>query len=229
MAIGRQEASALVGEQNRSVASLSRRSFYQRRGKRALDLALGAPLLLLALPVIALLALMTMLTSGWPPFYAARRTGLGGREFSMWKIRTMRRNADESRLQWSETHPELALEYALHQKVRNDPRVTRLGRILRRASLDELPQLWNVVRGDMSLVGPRPYFLEELIEAPGILGVVCSVKPGLTGPWQVGGRNRLLPDERMELDRLYVQNVTGSSDLRFLLGTARSLLRMDGI
>jgi len=230
MALGRQEASALVAGQSGGVAAaLPGRSFYQRRGKRALDLALGAPLLLLALPVIALLAFMTMLTSGWPPFYAARRTGLGGREFSMWKIRTMRRDADESRLQWSETHPELALEYALHQKVRNDPRVTRLGGLLRRASLDELPQLWNVVRGDMSLVGPRPYFLEELIEMPSVLGAVCSVKPGLTGPWQVGGRNRLLPDERTELDRQYAEDVSASSDLRYLLGTARCILRMDGI
>jgi lipopolysaccharide/colanic/teichoic acid biosynthesis glycosyltransferase len=229
MAIGRQDAS-LVAEQSRGAyAAVPRRSFYQRRGKRALDLGLGAPLLLLALPVIVLLAFLTMLTSGWPPFYAARRMGVGGREFSMWKIRTMRRDADESRLQWSETHPELALEYALYQKVRNDPRVTRLGAILRRASLDELPQLWNVVRGDMSLVGPRPYFFEELVETPGVLGVICSVKPGLTGPWQVGGRNRLLPDERMELDRQYARDVSPSSDLRYLLGTARCILRMDGI
>jgi lipopolysaccharide/colanic/teichoic acid biosynthesis glycosyltransferase len=147
----------------------------------------------------------------------------------MWKIRTMRRDADESRLQWGETHPELALEYALHQKVRKDPRVTRLGGLLRRASLDELPQLWNVVRGDMSLVGPRPYFLEELTEAPSVLEVVCSVKPGLTGPWQVGGRNKLLPDERIELDKHYVSDVSASADLRYLLGTARCILRMDGI
>ncbi len=229
MALGRQETSALVAEQSRREVSVPRRSFYQRRGKRALDLALGAPLLLFALPVIGLLALLTMLTWGWPPFYAARRTGLGGREFSMWKIRTMRRDADESRLQWTETHPELALEYALNQKVRNDPRVTHLGALLRRASLDELPQLWNVVRGDMSLVGPRPYFLEELIAAPSVLGVVCSVKPGLTGPWQVGGRNRLLPDERIELDRQYVRDVSASSDLRYLLSTASCILRMDGI
>jgi exopolysaccharide production protein ExoY len=229
MAIGRQDAS-LVAEQSRGEYTASpRRSFYQRRGKRALDLGLGAPLLLLALPVIVLLAFLTMITSGWPPFYAARRMGVAGREFSMWKIRTMRRDADESRLQWSETHPELALEYGLHQKVRNDPRVTRLGGILRRASLDELPQLWNVVRGDMSLVGPRPYFFEELVEAPGVIGVICSVRPGLTGPWQVGGRNRLLPDERMELDSQYVRDVSASNDLRYLLGTARCILRMDGI
>ena len=160
-----------------------------------------------------------MLTSGWPPFYAARRLGLGGREFSVWKIRTMRRNADESRLLWAETHPELAIEYALNLKVRNDPRVTHLGRLLRRASLDELPQLWNVVRGDMSLVGPRPYFLEELIESPNVLGAICSVKPGLTGPWQVGGRNRLLPAARMDLDTGYAADVTISSDIRYLLGT----------
>jgi exopolysaccharide production protein ExoY len=230
MAIGHRESSVLVAEQTRSVAAgRIRRTFYQRRGKRALDLALGAPLLFLASPAILVLASLTMLTSGWPPFYAARRLGLGGREFSMWKIRTMRRDADESRLLWAETHPELALEYAMNQKVRNDPRVTWLGRILRRASLDELPQLWNVVRGDMSLVGPRPYFFEELMETPNVLGAVCSVKPGLTGPWQVGGRNRLLPPERTDLDREYVTEVTAANDLRYLLGTARCILRMDGM
>jgi lipopolysaccharide/colanic/teichoic acid biosynthesis glycosyltransferase len=147
----------------------------------------------------------------------------------MWKIRTMRRDAYESLMLWPETHPELALEYATNQKVRNDPRVTPLGRLLRRASLDELPQLWNVVRGDMSLVGPRPYFLEELMEAADVMAAVCSVKPGLTGPWQVGGRNRLMPLERLQLDQGYAIAISAASDVRYLLGTAGCILRMDGI
>ena len=148
------EGSALTSAQTLgNSAQRVEQSFYRRRGKRILDLALGIPLLVLALPIILVCALLTVALSGWAPFYGARRLGRGGRAFTMWKVRTMVRDADKMLLCWRETHPDLAREYDQKFKVKDDPRVTRLGRLLRRTSIDELPQLWNVVSGDMSSWG----------------------------------------------------------------------------
>ncbi len=167
-ALTRQEAAAagVFSTPSYSAEAATRGGFYRRRGKRVLDLALGIPLALVALPIVVASAAAVLITSGRPIFYRATRIGRGGREFSMWKLRTMVPNAEQVLADWLERNPELAAEYQANFKLRDDPRVVPFGRFLRRTSLDELPQLLNVLRGDMSLVGPRPYFDHELEPFP---------------------------------------------------------------
>ena len=193
--------------------------------KRGLDLGLGVPLLLLALPVILGVALAVKLDSRGPSMFLQRRAGLGGRSFRMFKFRTMHADA-ERRLE------EIGVDFENLAdpmfKLPDDPRVTRLGRTLRRLSLDELPQLLNVVKGDMSMVGPRP---EEL----GIVRLYApeerfrlDVKPGLTGPMQVFGRGELQWDERLAVEREYVENLSLGRDIRILAMTAATVVRGRG-
>lgn len=202
-------------------------TFYERRGKRLLDIALGTAFLIGLLPFIAATALVVLLVSGWPVFYGAERLGRHGRPFRMLKFRTMVNGAHHMLADLLETEPALAREYQQNLKLRKDPRRTRLGVLLRRLSIDELPQLWQVITGEMSLVGPRPYAVEEadlLSSHPEIL----DSRPALTGPWQVAGRNDLSPRLRIALDAYYVANVTLAQDLRYLAMTLKCLLRANG-
>jgi exopolysaccharide biosynthesis polyprenyl glycosylphosphotransferase len=192
--------------------------------KRVMDLLGSAFLLLLLAPLLALVALAILVDSGRPVFFRQRRIGEGGKAFSVFKFRTMVTDA-EQRL------PELVDLATLEQpafKIPDDPRVTRLGRPLRRVSLDELPQLLNVLRGDMSLVGPRPE--EEAVVAlyderqRGRL----AVKPGMTGPMQVYGRSDLTFEERLAMERDYLDNLSVLTDLAILLRTPRAIIHGDG-
>lgn len=193
-------------------------------GKAILDRSLGAVLLAVALPVILAAALAARRTSPGPAFYSQTRVGVDGRTFKMWKIRSMYIDADarrEALLAVNEGH-------GLLFKVRNDPRVTPLGRVLRRYSLDELPQLLNVVKGDMSLVGPRPPLLEEVAQYEDQVQRRLHVRPGLTGLWQVSGRSNLSWEESMRLDLRYVDNWSVMMDLLILWKTARAVLAGSG-
>ena len=200
---------------------------YERFGKRALDIVLGSLLALALLPLIAAVALAVLATSGRPVFYASERMGRNRRHFLMWKFRTMVIDADDVFERWKLTHPELASELATNWTLPDDPRRTPLGRFLRRSSLDELPQFWNVLRGEMSLVGPRPYLGRESIE-PRLDQRIHDVKPGLTGPFQVRGRKGLAPRTRMEIEASYASGVGLLRDLAYIARTAGPLLKMDG-
>jgi len=202
-------------------------TLYQRRGKRLLDIMLGTTLFIGLLPFMAAIALVVLLVSGRPVFYGADRLGPQGRPFRMLKFRTMVNGAHHMLTDLLEAEPALAREYQENLKLRKDPRRTRMGAVLRRLSIDELPQLWQVITGEMSLVGPRPYAVEEaalLSSHPEIL----DSRPALTGPWQVSGRNDLSPRLRIALDAQYVSNVTLAQDLRYLVMTLKSLLRANG-
>lgn len=192
--------------------------------KRTLDLGLGGVLALFALPVVAIAALAVKLDSPGPAFHTEPRVGRGGRKFPCFKLRTMYLDASERLAAHLVADPQAREEWERYRKLRRyDPRVTRVGRFLRRWSLDELPQLWNVLRGEMSLVGPRPYLPEEteLLSGDGML----DVPPGLTGLWQVSGRNALDFQTRQLLDRWYVSNWTPWLDLFILLRTPPAILR----
>ncbi len=204
------------------------RTFYGRRGKRLLDVALGALLFVVLLPVTVVVVLAVLLMSGWPVLYSAERVGQGGRSFRVWKFRTMVRGADKVLQQWMETDPNLAAEYERGFKVDDDPRVTALGRFLRRSSLDELPQLWNVIKGDMSLVGPRPIVEAEVAKYGDHSGVLLSVRPGLTGRWQVNGRNHVEYPERMWVELDYCRSVGLLGDMAILVRTLITPLRYNG-
>lgn len=204
-------------------------TFYERRGKRLLDISLGTALLIAVLPLMAAIALVVLLVSGWPVLYGAERMGRQGRPFRMWKFRTMTRNASEALQEWKTTHPELATEYEKDFKLSDDPRVTAVGRLLRKLSLDELPQLWNVIRGEMSLVGPRPVVETELANYGANAAKFLSVRPGITGRWQVNGRNAVVYPERVWVELAYCRSVTLPGDLAILARTLLTLIRHNGI
>ena len=192
-------------------------------GKRAFDLAALVLLLPIVLPLIAAICLLLLL-SGGRPFYAQARIGKGGLPFRMWKFRSMVPDADAALTNLCATDPALAVEWAQNQKLQHDPRVTRLGRLLRRTSLDELPQLWNVARGDMSLVGPRPFMAEQedLYRAAGGRGYF-RLRPGLTGLWQVSDRRRTEVSVRVKCDETYARTKSLLLDLRLIAATARAM------
>lgn len=194
------------------------------RVKRTLDIALAALLFVPLLPVLALLAVLIRLDSSGPVFYIQRRLGRGGSTFRLFKFRTMHVGAHERLQEVLDSDPEARREYETYAKLTNDPRVTRVGRFLRKYSLDELPQLLNVLNGSMSLVGPRAYMPEELPKMNGCSGIVTRVTPGITGLWQVSGRNTLSFDERVRLDTRYVQNWSFSLDLYLLARTVPTVL-----
>jgi undecaprenyl-phosphate galactose phosphotransferase len=208
-------------------ASAAAAGFYRRRGKRLFDLALGSLMLISCLPLALMVAIAVLLTSGWPLFYASERVGQGGGRFWMWKFRTMVHDADIVMEHWKRTHPQLASQYAVNYKLKDDPRVTPLGRFLRSSSLDELPQFFNVLRGDMSLVGPRPY-LPNLPPDAESMATILSLRPAVTGPFQVNGRNALSPQQRMQLDVDYANSVTFLGDCRLLLQTLKPIIKRDG-
>lgn len=189
------------------------------------DVILAAALALIALPLGTLIALAIVLDSRGPVFFRQTRLGLGRRPFHLWKFRTMIVASDGAFQEYLDRNPGLAREWRLTHKLRSDPRITRVGRFLRKASLDELPQLWNVLRGDMSMVGPRPIVPEEIVKYGPAFALYSQVSPGLTGLWQVSGRNDIPYHRRVELDSRYIRNWTPWLDGRILLQTLGVLLR----
>jgi lipopolysaccharide/colanic/teichoic acid biosynthesis glycosyltransferase len=192
--------------------------------KRALDVAVSAALLVLLSPILVAIAIWVALDSSGSAFFSQRRAGRHGRPFVMWKFRTMQADA-EAQL------PTLVPLGELPEpvfKLRSDPRITRAGRVLRRWSLDELPQLWNVLRGEMSLVGPRPEQVELVERYSQDELVRVAVKPGMTGPMQVAGRGELLLKERVAIDRAYIESMSLSRDLRILAQTLAAVIRARG-
>jgi lipopolysaccharide/colanic/teichoic acid biosynthesis glycosyltransferase len=191
--------------------------------KRAIDIAGAAVGLLILAPLLVLLAVAVRATSRGAPLLRQRRAGRGGREFRMWKFRTMISGAEGMRpllMEASRDGDWLLLD--------RDPRITRLGRALRRTSLDELPQLVNVLHGDMSLVGPRPLPVEEHSRIPSWALPRTDVRPGMTGLWQIRGRTRLGFTQMLELDCEYVRAPSLRADLRILAATVPALLTAKG-
>jgi len=196
--------------------------------KRYLDVIISLALLIIALPVLAAIAAVIKTTSRGPVLFRSKRLGWGGREFWCYKFRTMVPDAEQQLL----SRPDLQRQFSDGFKIKNDPRVTRLGAFLRKTSLDELPQLFNVLRGDMSLIGPRPILPPELtkrIDCYGSHGVqLLSVKPGLGGIWQVSGRSDTSYAERIAMDMDYVARRSIWLDLKLMFLTAIVVIRRRG-
>lgn len=195
--------------------------------KRMLDIGLGIVMLVVFAPAFALLSLFIALDGG-QIFYGHHRVGRGGKTFACYKFRTMIVGAHECLDEYLALHPAAAVEWRNNQKLDNDLRITPVGRFLRRTSLDELPQIWNVLRGEMSLVGPRPVTQIELARYGDNVDRLLSVRPGMTGLWQVSGRNRLSYSERVALDMRYIANRSLWRDCIILFKTIRVLLQRDG-
>jgi Undecaprenyl-phosphate galactose phosphotransferase WbaP len=199
-----------------------------RTAKRMIDFACATVLILLLLPLLAIISLVVVAESGFPVFYFDKRLGYRGRNFRMWKFRTMVQNSAEALEQYLTNRPDLQKEWAENQKLRNDPRITLVGRVLRKTSLDELPQLWNVIRGEMSLVGPRPIIDAEVAKYRENYSLFVKTTPGLTGLWQVSGRNRTTYAERVAYDTYYVRNWSVWMDIYLLAKTIGTVLTGDG-
>lgn len=191
--------------------------------KRAFDIAASASALVVLAPLVAVAGIAVRLSSPGGVFFGHERVGRGGQRFRCWKLRTMAADAEER----------LRRDPALHESYRNnsyklpddrDPRITPLGRFLRQTSIDELPQLWNVLVGDMSIVGPRPLIAEELHHFAGHVLTLLSVRPGLTGAWAVNGRHRLKYPRRAEIEVEYVRNCSLRTDLSIMLRTASAMV-----
>jgi lipopolysaccharide/colanic/teichoic acid biosynthesis glycosyltransferase len=196
--------------------------------RRALDI-LGALLGVgFLLPVFLVIAALIKLQDGGPVFFAQERLGRGGRLFRCLKFRTMVVNAPARLEAVLASDPEARREWRLYQKLKRDPRITSLGRFLRSSSLDELPQLLNILVGDMSLVGPRPIVAAEIPRYAARLSHYCQVRPGLTGLWQVSGRNHVTYRRRIAMDCLYVQKRTLFTDLVIIAMTIPAVLLRRG-
>lgn len=199
-----------------------------RLAKFLIDLAATLIGGLFILPLIVVIAVLIRLDSPGPIFYSQTRIGQGGHHFKAWKFRTMVKNADIALLDYLDKHPDLREAWERDQKLRRDPRVTRIGGFLRRTSLDELPQLWNILRGEMSLVGPRPIVDEEVEKYGDKFELFKKVIPGLTGLWQVSGRNNITYEERVSLDAYYVRNWSVWLDVYILLRTIWVVITAEG-
>lgn len=196
--------------------------------KRLLDLFLIFFFLPLLLLLWVLIALAIKLDSPGPVFYTQKRVGHGGKDILIWKFRTMVENAEEVLEQYLARYPALRAEWDKNFKLKHDPRITRMGRLLRRTSLDELPQLWNVLCREMSLIGPRPIVAEEIPLYGDDFDIYKQVVPGMTGLWQISGRNDTTYQERVNLDVYYVQNWSIWLDVHILIHTIVSALQGRG-
>ncbi|HIK45285.1 MAG TPA: undecaprenyl-phosphate galactose phosphotransferase WbaP [Leptolyngbyaceae cyanobacterium M65_K2018_010] len=199
-----------------------------RMTKACLDLVLTTLIGAGLLPLIGLIALLIKLDSPGPVFYGQKRLGRDGNAFVAWKFRSMVPQADQVLEEFFQANPALRRQWHRDHKLRYDPRVTRVGRFLRRTSLDELPQLWNVLRGEMSLVGPRPIVGEEIPRYAEKYRLYTKVLPGLTGLWQVSGRNNVSYSERVSLDAYYVRNWSVWLDIHILLRTIWVVITGEG-
>ncbi|MBX3426433.1 MAG: undecaprenyl-phosphate galactose phosphotransferase WbaP [Pirellulales bacterium] len=192
--------------------------------KRATDLLVAGAAAVMLAPLFLGLSIAIKLTSPGPIFYGHERVGRGNTRFKAWKFRTMVSNADKVIHDYLDKHPELRAEWEQDHKLKNDPRVTKLGKWMRKWSIDELPQVWNVIRGDMSVVGPRPIVEDEIVKYGEHFETFCSVLPGMTGLWQVCGRNDTTYDERVQLDVYYIHHWSPWLDCYLLARTVKTVL-----
>lgn len=196
--------------------------------KRIFDLLFGVFAIVFFAPFLIGVAFLILVTDGGPVLFRHERVGLGGRRFGCLKFRTMCRDADRRLEDHLARDPAARAEWQATRKLKRDPRLNLAGDFLRKTSLDELPQLWNVIRGEMSIVGPRPVVADEASYYGADFEVYKSVMPGLTGLWQVSGRSDTTYDERVALDVRYVETRTLAGDILIILKTIGVILRREG-
>jgi len=197
--------------------------------KRIFDIVFSLSILVLFLPVFAMIALIVAITSKGAIVYAHSRVGRGGKKFGCYKFRSMYFDADKRLEELLKNNPELKKEWEKNFKLKNDPRITPIGSFLRKTSLDEFPQFWNVLKGDLSVVGPRPVIQDEIVKYYGDKAAfVLSIRPGLTGLWQVSGRSNTSYDVRVLLDEEYINKQSLALDIKLVLKTIPAMLTSRG-
>jgi exopolysaccharide production protein ExoY len=200
---------------------------YVAVGKRVLDILIVVFSAWLTVPLIAICATLAA-RDGHFPFFGHKRVGLNGKEFRCWKIRTMVPNAEAKLNAYLDANPSAKAEWNATRKLKNDPRIIRFGQFMRKTSLDELPQIFNVLTGQMSVVGPRPIVQDELSLYGAGQTTYLALRPGITGLWQISGRNDISYAERVAFDMDYYRNLTFVQDLKIILGTFRVILVRTG-
>ncbi|MCR5605802.1 MAG: exopolysaccharide biosynthesis polyprenyl glycosylphosphotransferase, partial [Treponema sp.] len=196
--------------------------------KRIVDLLILLAMSPLVIPIVLIVSIIVKISSPGPIFYGHKRVGKDGKEFKCWKFRSMVINADKMLDKILEEHPEMREEWERDRKFTHDPRVTKIGKILRKTSIDELPQLWNVLVGEMSFIGPRPVTSPELAKYGDKANFILSVLPGLSGMWQISGRSTTGYEERITLDSYYIQNWSVWLDLWIIIKTVWVVLKGKG-
>lgn len=201
----------------------------EKTAKRCLDIIGGIVGILLLIPIIVFLYIAKLITKDKGPlFYIQNRIGKNGKKFKMYKFRSMVVGADEKLQKYLEENKDARDEYKKYKKLKNDPRITKVGAFIRKTSLDEFPQFINVLKGDMSLVGPRPYLEREISDMDYFYKYITSCKPGVTGLWQVSGRSECTFDERMQLDMEYFRKNSLGNDIKILGKTVHNIVKKEG-
>lgn len=199
--------------------------YLRSTGKRLFDIIFALTVIVATMPAWLVICVLVALDGG-PVFYGQKRMGKGGRTFLCWKFRTMSVNAEEALQCLIQSDPDIAREWQSTQKLKFDPRVTRVGRWLRKTSVDELPQFFNVLNGTMSVVGPRPFAQDQVVlYHPVVLSKYLAVKPGLTGSWQVYARHDTTFECRARFDQIYVEKASFARDLALVIKTPLAMLK----
>lgn len=193
--------------------------------KRILDVVLASIGLVALSPLFLLIGIIIKIDSRGPIFFAHDRIGKNGKPFKMYKFRTMHKNAQEMIKDFTE---EQMKEWKENYKLKDDPRITKVGNILRKTSLDELPQIWNIIKGDLSIIGPRPIVTDELKKYGENKEKFLSVTPGLTGYWQANGRSDTTYEERMEMELYYVDHISWKLDIKIFFKTIIAVIKKEG-
>ncbi|MEM9348793.1 MAG: sugar transferase [Pseudomonadota bacterium] len=222
------QASSPARSDDRAVVYDQPNAVYAKSTKRGFDLVVSIMLLPILIPIICLLYVPVRM-SGGPGFFGHKRVGRDGRIFLCWKLRTMVPDAEERLRAVLASDPEARKSWEADRKLRNDPRITKFGEFLRKTSLDELPQIFNVLKGEMSLIGPRPVTPDELDKYGASRVIYLAMRPGVTGLWQVSGRNDVSYSERVMLDRQYFATMSLRVDMTVLVRTTGAVLRRTGI
>ncbi len=212
------------------IVKRQKQSIVFRITKRTIDIIAGLVGTILLIPITILVWFVRIIKkeNNGPLFFEQLRIGKDGKQFRMYKYRSMCMNADETLKKYLEENEAARKEYKKYKKLKNDPRITKVGCFLRKTSLDEFPQFINVLKGDMSLVGPRPYLPREQNDMGEYYSSIIKVKPGITGPWQIRGRNKLDFEDRMKLDIEYVNNMSIKEDIKMVWRTVRKVVKKDG-
>ena len=198
--------------------------------KRTIDILAGIVGIILLIPITLVVAIMRVIKkeNDGPIFYEQLRIGKNGKQFRMYKFRSMCMNADDTLKEYLENNKEAKKEYNKYKKLKYDPRITKVGKVLRATSLDEFPQFINVLKGEMSLVGPRPYLPREKKDMGKYYDVIIKIKPGVTGPWQIRGRSNISFEDRLKIDAEYIQKMSITNDVKMVLKTLTKVVKKDG-
>ena len=198
--------------------------------KRTIDILAGIVGIILLIPITLVVAIMRIIKkeNSGPIFYEQLRIGKNGKQFRMYKFRSMCLNADETLKKYLEENEDAKKEYKKYKKLKYDPRITKVGKVLRATSLDEFPQFINVLKGDMSLVGPRPYLPREKNDMGKYYNIIIKIKPGVTGPWQIRGRSNISFEDRLKIDAEYIQKMSITNDVKMVLKTLTKVVKKDG-